>query len=158
MWLGTTTTTGSLVSTAYCCAPGYSLPYTVPYGETAPSCRQTFVRTSSTSGVVSARETLSVAYAPAWMIEWQTTDLPTLNPRPPAIEGETITQWIPGSDPQRLKSDHWGGGMSWSLFLFLVAGIPIIVVVLIGACVTWRCVVRFRKRRRGPGGVGNLPK
>ncbi|KAK4109021.1 hypothetical protein N656DRAFT_783691 [Canariomyces notabilis] len=146
-WLGSmsalsgtaTTATPTHVSTAYCCAPGYSMPYENYPDDSSPSCEQAFLQsTSSTGDMFPSTWALSVAKVPAWHISWQPTDLPTLSPQPPAIEGDRITRWVPGSDPEREPRDNAWGGRSFNpgLFYFLVAGIPIIIVVAIVACLT----------------------
>ncbi|KAK3318789.1 hypothetical protein B0H66DRAFT_249757 [Apodospora peruviana] len=160
LWLGMTTstlsgaaTTTAHVSTAYCCAPDYSMPNGPPEDGPSPRCEQAFISTTSSSGdMIPSVWTLSVAKVPAWHISWQPTDIPTLSPQPPEIEGYSITQWVPGSDPQREHQDNWGGGINRSLFLFLVAGIPVILVVAMGACLTGCCV---RRRQRNEGKAGN---
>ncbi|KAB5577640.1 hypothetical protein GE09DRAFT_1086722, partial [Coniochaeta sp. 2T2.1] len=89
----------------------------------SPSCTQAFISTTSSSGAAYADTiTLSVARLPAWHISWQTTDMPTLSPRPPALdEGERFTRWVPGSKPEREKQDNlWGGDFSPALDWFIV--------------------------------------
>lgn len=160
-WLGMTSTvigaatTKAYVSTAYCCAPGYTMLDRGGLDNPSPSCEQAFLRTTSSSGAnLVSTTTLSVARLPAWHISWQPTDIPTLSPQPPAIEGhERIMRWEPGSDPQRERKDGWGGGLSPSLFYFLVAGIPIIVVAALIACVT-ACCAPLRRRRGDKEEVG----
>jgi hypothetical protein len=133
--------TPAFVSTAYCCAPGYSMPYEGYPDDSSPSCELAFLQSTSPTGdMFPSTWTLSVAKVPAWHISWQPTDIPTLSPQPPAIEGDRITKWIPGSDPERERQDNWGGGnMNTGLFYFLVAGIPIIIVAAIVACLTACC-------------------
>lgn len=147
----------SYVSTAYCCAPGFSMLQPDTGDDPSPSCEQAFISTSSSSGqVLVSTSTLSKAMVPAWHISWQTTDMPTLSPRPPALDdGETITRWVPGSDPEREPRDNWGGGISHSLFYFLVVGIPLIVVAAVVACLIPACRGRRAKKRRGLTGAAS---
>lgn len=147
----------SYVSTAYCCAPGYSMLRPDTGDDPSPSCEQAFISTTSSSGQnFVSTTTLSKAMVPAWHISWQTTDMPTLSPRPPALDdGETITRWVPGSDPEREPRDSWGGGISRSLFFFLVVGIPLIVVAAVVACLIPACRGRRAKKRRGLTGAAS---
>ncbi|KAK4456794.1 hypothetical protein QBC42DRAFT_161331, partial [Cladorrhinum samala] len=110
------------VSTAYCCAPGYSMEDPGLQDDPSPSCEQAFLHVTSSSGeMFASTTTLSVAMVPAWHISWHPTDLPTLKPRPPAIDGERIRRWVPGSKPEREPRDNWGGkGFNTSLYYFLV--------------------------------------
>lgn len=135
------------VSTAYCCAPGYSI---MQPSIRNPSCWRQFVSTTSTNGIPSiSTATLSIAGVPAWHISWQTTDVATLSPQPPTLEaGEIIPSWVPGSALDRPIRDNWGVGMSPSLFWFLVVGIPLIVVALIAGCCTYCFCLRRRRLKR----------
>lgn len=145
------------LSTAYCCAPNYSMPQEDIQNDPSPSCRQAFTTTTSTSGdVLVSTWTLSLALLPAWHISWQPTDVPTLSPQPPVLEGERITQWVPGTDLKPQPRDNWGGGISNGLFFSLVIEIPLLVVAAVVACI-FGCRARggkIRPRSRGGGGGG----
>lgn len=162
-WLGQTPTvisgaaTTAHVSTAYCCAPGYSMTNQGSQDDPSPSCEQAFLTTTSSSGSsFVSTTTLSVASLPAWHISWQPSDIPTLSPQPPAIDGDRIIKWVPGSEPQRVPQDGWGRGMSRGLFFFLVVGIPLIIVAAIVACFVG---CRVSRRRRGNmAGEAGTPK
>ncbi|KAJ9151457.1 hypothetical protein NKR19_g4975 [Coniochaeta hoffmannii] len=146
------------VSTAYCCAPGYSMLHQGFQDAPSPSCTQEFITTTSSSGAAYAETiTLSVAMLPAWHISWQTTDMPTLSPRPPALdEGERFTRWVPGSKPEREKQDNaWGGDLSPALYYFLVVGIPLLIVAGIAACLTGCCARRRAIIPRGSTGAAS---
>jgi hypothetical protein len=146
-WLGKT----AYASTAYCCVPSYSMPYQPNTKDLSPSCTHVSLRAASSSGTkYFPAETLSVSKLPAWHISWQPTDIPTLSPKPPAIEGDTITKWVPGSDPEREHRDNWGGGrVDGGLFFFLIIGIPLILVAGMVACVTSCCARGNRGWSRG---------
>jgi hypothetical protein len=92
---------------------------------------------------------------PAWHISWQTTDMATLSPRPPALDGESITRWVPGSDPEREPRDHWGVGITPSLYFFLVIGLPLIIVGGVVACLIPACCGRRAKTRAGSTGAAS---
>ena len=148
----------AIVSTAYCCAPGYAMLQLNFQNNPSPSCTKLFTSTTSTSGAYYAETiTLSVALLPAWHISWQSTDMPTLSPRPPALDGgERFTRWLPGSKPEPEKLDNWGGGdFNPSLFFFLVIGLPLIVLAGIAACITGCCARRRAKKRSGSTGTAS---
>ncbi|KAK5659753.1 hypothetical protein OQA88_964 [Cercophora sp. LCS_1] len=153
--VSTTYVSRAYVSTAYCCAPGYSMPYQGVRDDPSPSCEQAFLSSTSSSGAVFlSMTTLSVAKLPAWHISWEPTDMPTLSPQPPAIEGdERIVQWVPGSDPQRERRGEWGGGISLGFFFFLVVGVPLVIGAGTVACLT-NCCVCLRTPRDDTGEVG----
>ncbi|KAB5535118.1 hypothetical protein GE09DRAFT_350626 [Coniochaeta sp. 2T2.1] len=111
-------------ATAYCCAPSYSMLFQDTGDDPSPSSEHVFATTTSSSGAAYADTiTLSVARLPAWHISWQTTDMSTLSPRPPALdEGERFTRWVPGSKPEREKQDYLFGGNS-ALFWFTVVSL-----------------------------------
>jgi hypothetical protein len=170
-WIGQTSTTISgaatapysvdskayVSTTAYCCAPGYSMLNQDFQDDPSPSCSQAFVSTTSPSGApFVSKTTLSVAMLPAWHISWQTTDIATLSPQPPMLYGhERITRWVPGSDPEWERREGVGGGMSSDLFYFLIIGVPLLVLALICAPCVICCRTRFATRgsrsRRGRG-------
>ncbi|KAK3321870.1 hypothetical protein B0H66DRAFT_589696 [Apodospora peruviana] len=125
------------------------------------SCEQVFISTSSNSdrSFDVSTTTLSVVMLPAWHISWQTIDIPTLSPQPPATDnGDRITQWVPGMDFKGQPRDNWGGGnFNSSLFLFLIIGIPLLVAAAVAACCIMACRTRFANkppRNRGGGGGG----
>jgi len=156
-------TSTAFITTAYCCAPGFSMENQGTGDDPSASCDQAFISTTSHSGErFVSTITLSEARLPAWHISWQATDMPSLSPQPPALDGERIVQWTPGSEPQTERRDNWGGGISSSLFLFLVMGIPLLIVAAVAACLFPACRARSRaraaKRRQksdaGGGGGG----
>ncbi|KAK1830906.1 hypothetical protein QBC39DRAFT_352944 [Podospora conica] len=142
-WLGTTSHASHAVSTAYCCLPGYTMrsqPSTEAPSPT-PSC-ELFV----------ARPDERISRLPAWHISWQPTDIPTMSPKPPAIEGDRITMWVPGSDPEReppQRGSDGGYGAGLMLASFMMIGLPIICVVGLIACVTACCSRGNRGWSRG---------
>ncbi|KAM7188370.1 hypothetical protein V8F33_010710 [Rhypophila sp. PSN 637] len=146
-WMGVTAaaTASDYISTAYCCAPGYSIHYLGVGDHPSVSCEQRFVTTTSRSGDGIVRtEILSVARMPAWYISWQTTDVPTLSPQPPDLGGgDRVSRWVPGSDPEFVPVDNWGVGLCGSLYIFLVVGIPVIIVGGIAAWICCCCRTRY---------------
>lgn len=164
-WLGRTSalptatsppgSTPLLISTAYCCAPGYSMLNQGIDDDPSPSCKQAFVSISSLSNsqIPASTTTLSVAMLPAWHISWQTTDLPTLSPRPPTLDSdERFTQWVPGTDLKEQPRDNWAVGLSSGAFYFLVIGIPLLVVTAVVACI-FGCRARGKRIRPKSGGA-----
>ncbi|KAL3440396.1 hypothetical protein BJX65DRAFT_314816 [Aspergillus insuetus] len=94
----------------------------------------------------------------AWHITWEASDVPSLSPSPPDLGSCTtlaLATWVPGTpvDAESLACGTTNDGASHSsnsdtaLFRFLVIGIPVIAVVVlgVGAVVFWR----RRRRRKG---------
>ncbi|CEL10865.1 hypothetical protein ASPCAL13973 [Aspergillus calidoustus] len=94
----------------------------------------------------------------AWHITWKASDVSILSPSPPDLGSCTsvaLATWVPGEpvDSDSLSCRSTNSGVSHgsdsdtALFRFLVIGIPVIgvVVVGVGAVVCWR---RRKKRKR----------
>lgn len=83
----------------------------------------------------------------AWHISWASSDTSTLSPAPPDLScSQFLATWVPGeatpSTACRNAEDH--GSMGTSLFWFLVIGLPIIALVLVGSC----CFFCFWQRHK----------
>lgn len=167
-WLGTIIAPASLgtvlgnkfyISTAYCCAPGYTKEH--------PNIARTHIASPSCSKSFSNRTDSGIAVLPAWHISWYTTDVPTMTPQPPALEGgEQITRWLPGSEPEREKKvdrpttdGPKNDDPNSYLFRFLVYGVPILVVAFFAACLCGPCCY-YAMRKEPPeskdNNVGNF--
>ena len=97
----------------------------------------------------------------AWQITWAASDTSTLSPPPPEISmGGVASMWVPGEPlpaltptgiylPSSTQTDTHGTSDRdiWApLMRFLMIGLPIILVAIIGGCVT--CIVRGNSRER----------
>lgn len=146
-------TASSGVSTAYCCAPGYSMWERPATTDQSPSCFHEFLfRTESSSTIKDAPRQATL---PAWHITWQSTDLPTMSPKPPAIEGEKIMKWVPGSDPERelpqpsSSGSSEGGGTNMLVVIIPVITLSILSVIGMLFCFTSCCSRGNRGWSRG---------
>lgn len=118
------------------------------------------LETSTTTGtndrddVLASSSDLTVRLHEAWAITWDATDTPTLTPElPPLTSSSILPTWTAG---QVVSDDDYTGGptpvdngtqIPDSLYWFMVVGIPIIFVVLVGSCV-WCCVRSCMKKKR----------
>lgn len=131
-------TASSGVTTAYCCAPGYSMGDRPATTNPSPSCSHEFPFNPDSWS--STEDVPRQATLPAWHITWQSTDLPTMSPKPPAIEGERIIKWVPGSDPERelprpssgSSGSSEGQGPMTALAIGMIITLP--VLLFLGMC------------------------
>lgn len=85
-------------------------------------------------------------------IQWNRTDAATLSPSPPQVteDNRYIPTWVPGHKAELERSQNMEGDSEndpWKpLFHFLVIGLPLIVVTLIGCC--FMCCVRHSRNKR----------
>ncbi|KFY74702.1 hypothetical protein V499_05284 [Pseudogymnoascus sp. VKM F-103] len=139
-------------------------------GVTSPS-------TTSTSSTLSTGQTPHATPYPygiqihnAYQITWASSDRPTLSPTPPDFNygcSATLDVWVPGESVGALecnnRSDGEGAGRAgW--MVFIMVGVPVIVVVFVASWCTycyrsskkkWRAEDEARRRRDGVGaGVG----
>lgn len=93
----------------------------------------------------------------AYQISWDATDKATLSLTPPKFDdgcSATLDEWVPGASVGSLPCNNRSEAKSWNgLLLFLEAGIPIIVVVLIASCGGF-CFHKSRKRKRARDHAG----
>lgn len=89
----------------------------------------------------------------AWHITWAASDTSTMSPTLPEITADMlIGSWVPGQSlsPGAYDREHpiEGGPqyLSPSLYWFLVIGIPIIFLLLVGYCI--RCCVVFHRVKK----------
>lgn len=160
------------VSTAYCCPQDYSMSFPGGHEQPSPSCLKPFISAGtgiSGSGrwMLRTTSTIGVVVVPAWHISWQTTDVLTLSPQPPTLDGTgIITSWRPGSDIPSGGSSGSGSSGSGSSgdnccqalgdprFWFLVVGVPgLFVAFFIGGICVYPAWLRRRSLReaRRPG-------
>ncbi|KAM7189309.1 hypothetical protein V8F20_010217 [Naviculisporaceae sp. PSN 640] len=132
------------ISTAFCCAPGYEFLRYATQVKASPSCQRDLTNGGDGTGTAPA---LSFARLPAWHISWQTTDVPTLSPQPPAIEGDRITRWVPGSDNPEREIRETSLNISHAELYFAMIGIPFLAVGFIAAYLIPCCLGRARARR-----------
>ncbi|KAL2810105.1 hypothetical protein BJX63DRAFT_434625 [Aspergillus granulosus] len=165
-------TRSKTVSTAFCCSSGFTLSYLsgIPIPDTAANaCFQPIPTTAPSPSSTTTdpdTQTTTAATNPfphglrvheAWHITWEASDASTLSPSPPDLGSCTtiaLESWVPGApvDSGSLACRSSSDGTSHSsssdtaLFRFLVIGIPVIGVVVIGfgAVFCWR-----RRRKRG---------
>ncbi|OBT95626.1 hypothetical protein VE01_05911 [Pseudogymnoascus verrucosus] len=179
-----TSSLSSLVTTAYCCASGYTLGnpgVTLQSLDNAAACVSaigvTSPSTTSTSSTLSTGQTPHATPYPygiqihnAYQITWASSDKPTLSPTPPDFSSgcsATLSKWVPGEPVGAMecnnRSDGGGAGRAgW--MVFIMVGVPVIVVVFVASwCVycyrsskkKWRAEDEARRRRDGVGaGVG----
>lgn len=91
----------------------------------------------------------------AWDIAWAASDTSSLSPMPPTLTSfMMVPTWTPGEViPDGVydgRGDSPGYKVDQSFVSFLAIGLPIIVAVLIGSCVSccvWSCLRKRRARR-----------
>ncbi|KFY14703.1 hypothetical protein V492_02461 [Pseudogymnoascus sp. VKM F-4246] len=151
-------------TTAYCCASGYNLD---DPGLTLQSLSSQELACVSAIGVkaISSTTTASVTETlhpfpngiqihKAYHISWDETDKPTLSPTPPDFSygcSATLDMWVPGESVDPLPCNNQtgdGGGVNKAaVTVFMMVGIPVIVVVLIATCCGYYCRKSRRKQR-----------
>ena len=101
-----------------------------------------------------------------WHIMWQSSDVPSLTPPPPQLECSTsiLASWTPGATVgstlfggpcQETASHNSKGDIAGALFLMI--GLPILIVALLVSCFGVWCH-RRRKRRRTRTQSGGGPQ
>ncbi|KLU87057.1 hypothetical protein MAPG_06062 [Magnaporthiopsis poae ATCC 64411] len=139
------------VSTAYCCARGFTLGYPAPYmtsaleaqGVTGKACVQSIQATPD-----------GLRFHRAWQIRWEATDTMSLSPTPPALTcpDRMLSSWVPGSSVTERDCDPVqrtdGYNFNSPVMYFLMIGVPIIVVVLVATCCFFCCRHRRVERRK----------
>ncbi|KAL8337075.1 hypothetical protein RB601_008535 [Gaeumannomyces tritici] len=151
-----TTTTYRTISTANCCAPGFTFGYP---GQTAgealrglgtfttwPGCLQTITFTESYRGG-------HVKVHRSWHVSWEASDTTSMSPTPPELPcyDPTVTSWLPGETipeqycrPMPLPNDdEWNQSVAW----FLIVGVPLLFVALVATACFVCCLCRRRRRQ-----------
>ncbi|KAK2800033.1 hypothetical protein FQN50_008272 [Emmonsiellopsis sp. PD_5] len=120
--------------------PSISRPCTrfFKYGETTISYTDSDSSTGVFTGGIQVHE--------AWRVTWNDEDTSTLSPSLPSLDPTTLVEsWVPGQTlPPAPRKEH--GPNLTGLLNFVMIGVPIIGLTVIGLII-W-CVVRRHKRKK----------
>ncbi|KAK4034124.1 hypothetical protein C8A01DRAFT_19032 [Parachaetomium inaequale] len=152
-----TTTHTKNITTAYCCASGFT-PTALWFhleGLSSSACFQTVWPTGTTTTTTSRHD--SIHLHNAWHISWASSDIPSLSPAPPQLgctTGVAIFSWVPGAKVDSM-ADMCSRGEEHPNFdglPFLMIGLPIIVIVIAASCFGMCCYYSHRPPRRDERG------
>ena len=156
------------VTTAFCCAPGFSLDaewdtersmYTSRCSSSIRASKPLKGTFSHGAGSKSKLSSGTMAHA-AWAITWQASDQARLTPAPPTLTGGTtaIASWDgkATSFPTTTDSprEHDLDGLQ-DVAMFVYIGLPLISLFLIGCC-AWCCVHRWKDGKRRTPAVNDV--